>query len=173
MNGSKTKNQRLYLLNNIDKIIFNSKWSQNRFFIGLSNTKLLALKDVGLEYVQLGQSSNTLSGGEAQRIKLASFLCQRKSTQKKLFIFDEPTTGLHFHDVQKLIKALNDLVEMGHHVIIIEHNLDIIKSADWIIDLGKEGGNKGGDLLFQGTLRDFVSNDVASHTKEYLKRIYS
>ena len=136
-------------------------------------TKLLALKDVGLEYVQLGQSSNTLSGGEAQRIKLASFLCQRKSTQKKLFIFDEPTTGLHFHDVQKLIKALNDLVEMGHHVIIIEHNLDIIKSADWIIDLGKEGGNKGGDLLFQGTLRDFVSNDVASHTKEYLKRIYS
>jgi excinuclease ABC subunit A len=134
--------------------------------------KLLALKDVGLEYVQLGQSSNTLSGGEAQRIKLASFLCQKKSTQKKLFIFDEPTTGLHFHDVQKLIKALNDLVEMGHHVIVIEHNLDIIKSADWIIDLGKEGGNKGGDILFQGTLKDFISDDISSHTKDFLKRVY-
>ncbi len=133
--------------------------------------KLLALKDVGLEYVQLGQSSNTLSGGEAQRIKLASFLCQKKSTQKKLFIFDEPTTGLHFHDVQKLIKALNDLVEMGHHVIVIEHNLDIIKSADWIIDLGKEGGNKGGEVLYQGTLNDFISNDLKSHTKDYLKKI--
>ncbi|MBM76883.1 MAG: excinuclease ABC subunit A [Crocinitomicaceae bacterium] len=133
--------------------------------------KMLALKEVGLEYVQLGQSSNTLSGGEAQRIKLASFLYQRKSSQKKLFIFDEPTTGLHFHDVKKLIKALNDLVEMGHHVIIVEHNLDIIKSADWIIDLGPEGGNKGGNILYQGPVKDFVSSDVKSHTKEYLKKI--
>lgn len=134
-------------------------------------TKLLALKEVGLEYVQLGQSSNTLSGGEAQRIKLASFLCQKKSTHKKLFIFDEPTTGLHFHDVQKLLKALNDLVEMGHHVIIIEHNLDIIKSADWIIDLGKEGGDKGGEVLYQGTVKEFILSNVESHTKDYLKKI--
>lgn len=132
--------------------------------------KVQALKEVGLEYVQLGQTSNTLSGGEAQRIKLASFLCQSKSKQKKLFIFDEPTTGLHFHDVKKLIKALQDLVEMGHHVIIIEHHMDIIKTADYIIDLGPEGGINGGDLLFEGNPEDFIKNcNKNSYTREYLK----
>ena len=132
--------------------------------------KVLALKEVGLEYVQLGQTSNTLSGGEAQRIKLASFLCQSKSKQKKLFIFDEPTTGLHFHDVKKLIKALQDLVEMGHHVIIIEHHMDIIKSADYLIDLGPEGGIKGGELIYEGNPEDFIKNcNKNSSTKKYLK----
>ena len=132
--------------------------------------KVLALKEVGLEYIQLGQTSNTLSGGEAQRIKLASFLCQSKSKQKKLFIFDEPTTGLHFHDVKKLIKALQDLVEMGHHVIIIEHHMDIIKSADYLIDLGPEGGIKGGELIYEGNPEDFIKNcNKNSYTKKYLK----
>ena len=132
--------------------------------------KVLALKEVGLEYIQLGQTSNTLSGGEAQRIKLASFLCQSKSKQKKLFIFDEPTTGLHFHDVKKLIKALQDLVEMGHHVIIIEHHMDIIKSADYLIDLGPEGGIKGGELIYEGNPEDFIKNcNKNSYTKKYLE----
>ena len=133
-------------------------------------SKIFALSEVGLQYVQLGQASNTLSGGEAQRIKLASFLSSSKSKQKKLFIFDEPTTGLHFHDVKKLIKALQDLVEMGHHVIIIEHHMDIIKSADWIIDLGPEGGKEGGTLLFEGNPDDFIKSDVLSYTKDYLKK---
>ena len=117
-------------------------------------TKIQALYEVGLEYVQLGQPSNTLSGGEAQRIKLASFLCNSKSKQKKLFIFDEPTTGLHFHDVKKLVKALQDLVEMGHHVIIIEHHMDIIKCSDYIIDLGPEGGEKGGLCYLKAILKN-------------------
>ena len=121
-------------------------------------SKIEALNEVGLEYVQLGQSSNTLSGGEAQRIKLASFLTGKKSNQRKLFIFDEPTTGLHFHDVKKLIKSLQELVNIGHHVVIIEHHMDIIKTADWIIDLGLEGGDKGGNLLYQGI--QFLNNDI-------------
>ena len=133
--------------------------------------KVLALKEVGLEYIQLGQTSNTLSGGEAQRIKLASFLCQSKSKQKKLFIFDEPTIGLHFHDVNKLIRALQNLVEMGHHVIIIEHHMDMIKSADYLIDLGPEGGINGGEVLFEGCPEDFIKQcRKNSYTKEYLKK---
>ena len=145
-------------------------FNENNTLCKKIRAKVLALKEVGLEYVQLGQTSNTLSGGEAQRIKLASFLCQSKSKQKKLFIFDEPTTGLHFHDVNKLIKALQDLVEMGHHVIIIEHHMDIIKSADYLIDLGPEGGIKGGELLFEGNPEDFIKNcNKNSYTKEYLK----
>ena len=135
--------------------------------------KIQALYDVGLEYVQLGQPSNTLSGGEAQRIKLASFLCQSKSKQQKLFIFDEPTTGLHFHDIKKLLKALQDLVEMGHHVIIIEHHMDIIKCSDYIIDLGPEGGEKGGSLLFEGNPKEFINkNQLHSYTQKYLKEYF-
>ncbi|TLV00003.1 excinuclease ABC subunit UvrA [Dyadobacter luticola] len=114
--------------------------------------KLMPLQEVGLGYVGLGQSSNTLSGGEAQRVKLASFLGKGSSNKgKTLFIFDEPTTGLHFHDIKKLLKAINALVEQGDSVIIIEHNMEVIKSADWIIDLGPEGGDKGGYLTFTGT----------------------
>jgi excinuclease ABC subunit A len=135
---------------------------------------LLPLSKVGLGYVRLGQSSNTLSGGEAQRIKLASFLVKGnvKSSDKILFIFDEPTTGLHFHDIHKLLTALNALVEQGHTVLIIEHNIEIIKSADWIIDLGQEGGDKGGYLCFEGTpeeMIDLENNHTARFLREKLK----
>jgi excinuclease ABC subunit A len=119
--------------------------------------KLLPLQEVGLGYVGLGQSSNTLSGGEAQRVKLASFLGKGSSNKgKTLFIFDEPTTGLHFNDIKKLLKAINALVEQGDSVIIIEHNMEVIKSADWILDLGPEGGDNGGYLTFAGTPEDMV-----------------
>ncbi len=113
--------------------------------------KLSNLQEVGLGYVHLGQSSNTLSGGEAQRVKLAYFLSKKDSSNNLLFIFDEPTTGLHFHDIKKLLKAFNALITQGHSIIVIEHNLEIIKCADWVIDLGPEGGNKGGKIIFTGT----------------------
>ena len=112
--------------------------------------KLKPLADVGLGYVKLGQSSSTLSGGEAQRVKLASFLNKDKQSEKILFIFDEPTTGLHFHDINKLLAALNALVDKGHTVLVVEHNMEVIKSADWIVDLGPEGGKEGGHLVFEG-----------------------
>jgi excinuclease ABC subunit A len=131
-------------------------------------TKLKPLQDVGLGYVKLGQSSSTLSGGEAQRIKLASFLGKGKVDDHTLFIFDEPTTGLHFHDIKKLLYAVNALVDKGHTVLIIEHDPDMIKCADWIIDLGPEGGDAGGNLVFEGTPEDIV-NCKGSYTGEYLK----
>jgi excinuclease ABC subunit A len=131
-------------------------------------TKLQPLQNVGLGYVQLGQSSSTLSGGEAQRVKLASFLTKERYTEKILFIFDEPTTGLHFHDIQKLLDALNALVEKGHTVLVVEHNMEVIKSADWVIDLGPDGGENGGHLVFQGTPEDLVKCE-ASYTGFYLK----
>ncbi|MEZ4999129.1 MAG: excinuclease ABC subunit UvrA [Bacteroidales bacterium] len=114
-------------------------------------SKLKPLADVGLGYVRLGQSSSTLSGGESQRVKLAFYLSQEKSTERMLFIFDEPTTGLHFHDISKLMKSLNALVDHGHSVILIEHNVEVIKCSDWVIDLGPEGGENGGYLVFEGT----------------------
>ena len=147
-----------------------SFFDENDTYCKKIKSKIEALNDVGLEYVQLGQSSNTLSGGEAQRIKLASFLTSKKTTQRKLFIFDEPTTGLHFHDVNKLIKSLQNLINIGHHVVIIEHHMDIIKTADWIIDLGPEGGDEGGNLNFQGTPENMVKSNVHSYTKEHLKK---
>jgi len=109
------------------------------------------LQEVGLGYVKLGQSSSTLSGGEAQRVKLASFLGKGKASQKMLFIFDEPTTGLHFHDIHKLLKAFNALIDQGHSLIVVEHNTDIIKSADWVIEMGPEAGVNGGLVVFEGT----------------------
>jgi excinuclease ABC subunit A len=118
--------------------------------------KLQPLQDVGLNYVKLGQSSNTLSGGEAQRIKLASFLGKGNATEKTLFIFDEPTTGLHFHDINKLLNSFYALIEKGHSIVCIEHNLDVIKCADWIIDLGPEGGDKGGQIVFEGTPENII-----------------
>jgi len=120
------------------------------------NQKLQPLQDVGLGYVQLGQSSSTLSGGEAQRIKLASFLVKGATKDKALFVFDEPTTGLHFHDIKKLLASFDALLEKGHSIIVIEHNLDLIKCADWILDLGPEGGENGGYLLASGTPEDIV-----------------
>ncbi|MGO4820815.1 MULTISPECIES: excinuclease ABC subunit UvrA [unclassified Flavobacterium] len=130
--------------------------------------KLKPLQDVGLGYVQLGQSSSTLSGGEAQRIKLASFLVKGATKDKALFVFDEPTTGLHFHDIKKLLASFDALIEKGHSILVIEHNLDLIKCADWIIDLGPEGGENGGKLLAVGTPEDIVKNKK-SITAHYLK----
>ncbi|HHS95894.1 MAG TPA: excinuclease ABC subunit A [Phaeodactylibacter sp.] len=130
--------------------------------------KIQPLYDVGLGYVKLGQSSSTLSGGEAQRVKLASFLAKQNSKEHILFIFDEPTTGLHFHDIQKLLDALNALVEKGHTVIVVEHNMEIIKSADWLIDLGPGGGKHGGKLVFQGIPEDILQVKE-SHTGQFLK----
>jgi excinuclease ABC subunit A len=131
-------------------------------------TKLQPLKDVGLGYVTLGQSSSTLSGGEAQRIKLASFLGKGSKAETGLFIFDEPTTGLHFHDIKKLLKSFNALIDKGHSVLVVEHNLDLIKCADHVIDLGPEGGANGGNLLAEGT-PEFVAKSKKSSTAEFLK----
>src|SRR5690606_2609672 len=134
------------------------------FKLGKSSTekkivkRLQPLQDVGLGYVKLGQSSSTLSGGESQRVKLASFLAQEKDSPT-LFIFDEPTTGLHFHDIKKLLDSFNALISRGHSIIIIEHNLEIIKSADWVIDLGPEGGDKGGELVFAGTPEELTNQE--------------
>jgi excinuclease ABC subunit A len=130
--------------------------------------KLQPLQDVGLGYVQLGQSSATLSGGEAQRIKLASFLVKGATKDKALFVFDEPTTGLHFHDINKLLASFDALLDKGHSIIVIEHNLDLIKCADWIIDLGPEGGENGGQILAIGTPEDIIKNKQ-SITGKYLK----
>lgn len=130
--------------------------------------KLQPLQDVGLGYVTLGQSSSTLSGGEAQRIKLASFLGKGNTSETSLFIFDEPTTGLHFHDIKKLLKSLNALIDKGHSVIVVEHNMEFIKCADHIIDLGPEGGDQGGNLVAYGTPEELITNK-ASFTAQYLK----
>ncbi|MEX2484881.1 MAG: excinuclease ABC subunit UvrA [Brumimicrobium sp.] len=130
--------------------------------------KIQPLVDVGLGYLTMGQPSSTLSGGEAQRIKLASFLSKAKNPSPTLFIFDEPTTGLHFDDINKLLISLNRLIDIGHSVIIIEHDMDVVKNADWVIDLGPEGGEKGGNLIFQGTPEDLVKFKE-SYTGIYLK----
>jgi len=130
--------------------------------------KLQPLQDVGLGYVQLGQSSSTLSGGEAQRIKLASFLVKGVTKEKALFVFDEPTTGLHFHDIKKLLASFDALLDKGHSIIVIEHNLDLIKCADYIIDIGPEGGENGGKLIAFGTPEEIAKNKN-SETGKYLK----
>jgi excinuclease ABC subunit A len=126
------------------------------------------LQDVGMGYVHLGQSSGTLSGGEAQRIKLASFLRKGAEQKQTLFIFDEPTTGLHFHDIAKLLKAFSLLVDRGHTLVVIEHHPDVLKCADWLIDLGPEGGDKGGNLVFQGVPEDILKCKE-SYTAESLR----
>jgi excinuclease ABC subunit A len=130
--------------------------------------KIEPLLKVGLGYLKLGQASSTLSGGEAQRIKLASFLAKGKGSPSTLFIFDEPTTGLHFHDVNKLVIAFNELIDHGHSIIVIEHNLEVIKCADYVIDLGPEGGKGGGKLVFAGTPEALVACEE-SYTGQYLK----
>lgn len=131
--------------------------------------KLLPLQEVGLGYVALGQSSSTLSGGEAQRIKLASFIGKGQSENGgTFFLFDEPTTGLHTHDIKKLMASFNKLIDLGHTILVIEHNLEVIKQADWIIDIGPEGGDKGGTIVFEGTPEDLVKSKK-SFTGQYLK----
>jgi excinuclease ABC subunit A len=131
--------------------------------------KLKTLIEVGLGYIRLGQAATTLSGGEAQRVKLSLELSKR-DTGKTLYILDEPTTGLHFHDIAMLLKVLNPLVEAGNTVLVIEHNLDVIKCADWIIDMGPEGGDNGGQLIAEGTPED-ISENPASHTGQYLGKL--
>src|SRR6056297_2156330 len=157
---------------NIDDILSMTIDNAIAFFETGAQTKIVSklkpLQDVGLGYVTLGQSSSTLSGGEAQRIKLASFLVKGTTKDKALFIFDEPTTGLHFHDIQKLLKSFNALIKKGHSVIVIEHNVELIICADYIIDLGPGGGEYGGELLAEGTPEEVVKNKT-SITATYLK----
>jgi excinuclease ABC subunit A len=131
--------------------------------------KLDTLMDVGLSYITLGQSATTLSGGEAQRVKLSRELSKR-STGSTLYILDEPTTGLHFYDVEQLLKVLHRLRDQGNTVIVIEHNLDVIKTADWVIDLGPEGGHRGGTIVAKGTPED-IANNKNSSTGQYLQEI--
>lgn len=156
----------------IDEVLEMTVSDAVQFFQGQPKVaeRLKPLEDVGLGYIRLGQSANTLSGGEAQRVKLASFLTKGATLQqdKILFIFDEPSTGLHFHDIAKLVGALNALIEQGNSVLIIEHNVDIIKCADWIIDLGPEGGINGGHLLFEGTPEEMVKLKDTNHTARFL-----
>lgn len=146
-----------------DAVAFFEKGEQTKIV-----SKLKPLQDVGLGYVTLGQSSSTLSGGEAQRIKLASFLVKAPTKDKALFIFDEPTTGLHFHDIKKLLKSFNALIKKGHSIVVIEHNIELIKCADYLIDLGPGGGENGGQLLAEGTPEEVITNKK-SFTAKYLK----
>lgn len=131
--------------------------------------RLQPLQDVGLGYIKLGQSSSTLSGGESQRVKLASYMLRENSAGRVMFIFDEPTTGLHFHDINKLLAAFDALIERGHSVVIVEHNMDVIKCADWVIDLGPEAGDRGGEIVFEGTPRELKQCE-RSHTGQFLAK---
>jgi excinuclease ABC subunit A len=174
-NGKRFKKEILEIYfegKNIDDILTMTIDDAVEFFYKTKQTKIVQklqpLQDVGLGYVQLGQSSSTLSGGEAQRIKLASFLVKGSTKEKALFVFDEPTTGLHFHDIKKLLASFDALINKGHSIIVIEHNLDLIKCADYIIDLGPEGGENGGQILAVGTPEEIVKNK-ASITGKYLK----
>ena len=173
--GKRFKNEILevkYKEKDISEVLAMTIDEALEFFKGKTQiiNKLQPLQEVGLGYIGMGQSSNTLSGGEAQRVKLASFLGKggTKTGDHILFIFDEPTTGLHFHDIRKLLHSINALIDQGHSVIIIEHNTEVIKSADWVIDLGPEGGNKGGHLTFAGTPED-LAKEKGNFTGKYLK----
>ncbi|CSB17816.1 excinuclease ABC subunit A [Vibrio cholerae] len=153
----------------IDEVLDMTVEDAREFFdpVPVIARKLQTLMDVGLSYIRLGQSATTLSGGEAQRVKLARELSKR-DTGKTLYILDEPTTGLHFHDIQQLLSVLHRLRDHGNTVVVIEHNLDVIKTADWIIDLGPEGGQGGGLIIAEGTPED-VAQIEASHTARFLK----
>jgi excinuclease ABC subunit A len=134
------------------------------------HNKMKTLNDVGLGYMRLGQPATTLSGGEAQRVKLATEL-SRRATGRTMYILDEPTTGLHFADVDRLLDVLQRLVDAGNSIVVIEHNLEVVKSADWIIDLGPEGGDNGGEILTQGTPEE-VAEEPRSYTGQFLKRMF-
>jgi excinuclease ABC subunit A len=172
-NGKKFKEEILevqYKGKNIYEVLELSVDEAMEFFVGNNDIiqKLSCLQKVGLGYIKLGQSSSTLSGGEAQRVKLASFLTLGSNPNPILFIFDEPTTGLHFHDIGKLVSAFNQLIEAGHTVIVVEHNMDVIKCADWLIDLGPEGGDEGGYLVYEGVPEGIISAKN-SYTAHYLR----
>ena len=156
---------------NIDDVLNLSVEHAVEFFKDVPEVanKLKPLELVGLGYIKLGQSSNTLSGGEAQRVKLASFIAKSSKASSTLFIFDEPTTGLHFHDIQKLLAAFNALIEHGHSIVVIEHNMDVANAADWIIDLGPTGGENGGNLIYQGDVKGLLMNKK-SLTAKALRR---
>jgi excinuclease ABC subunit A len=155
---------------NIDDVLEMTVEEGQDFFKNIPriNNKLQLINDVGLGYIKLGQSSTTLSGGEAQRVKLSTELSKR-STGNTLYLLDEPTTGLHFDDISKLLKILNRLVDAGNTVLVIEHNMEVIKTADHIIDLGPEGGNKGGRIVATGTPEDIAANEK-SYTGKFLKQ---
>ena len=153
-----------------DALLFFNQHKEKHNAVKRIADKLLPLQETGLGYVKLGQSSSTLSGGEAQRIKLASFLIKGSDEKPTLFIFDEPTTGLHFHDIAKLLKALNALIDNGHSVLVIEHNLEVIACADHLLDLGPEAGDAGGSIVFEGTPEDLVASGIG-HTAHYLKAV--
>ena len=159
----------LYKGKNIHEVLEMTVEDAREFFdkIPAISRKLQTLMDVGLTYIRLGQAATTLSGGEAQRVKLARELSKR-DTGKTLYILDEPTTGLHFHDIQQLLAVLHRLRDHGNTIVVIEHNLDVIKTADWIVDLGPEGGAGGGQILISGT-PEAVAECDASHTGRYLK----
>lgn len=164
---------------NIDDILNMSVDEAIRFFGSQGDAasrriadRLQPLVDVGLSYIKLGQSSSTLSGGESQRIKLAYFLsmssAQTKTKEQKImFIFDEPTTGLHFYDVEKLLRSFDALIEKGHSVVVVEHNVDVIRAADWVIDLGPDAGDAGGQVVFEGTPEDLAAG--STFTAEYIR----
>ena len=155
---------------NIDEVLHMTIEESVAFFkdVPSINERLQTLLDVGLGYLQLGQSATTLSGGEAQRVKIASEL-YRPHTQKSIYLLDEPTIGLHYTDVKKLIEILQELVMRGNTVVVIEHNLDLVKSADYVLDIGPEGGIGGGNLIAKGTPEE-VAEVAASHTGKYLKK---
>ena len=159
----------LFKTKNINDVLNFTVLEALEFFenIPVISRKLEIINEVGLSYIRLGQNATTLSGGEAQRIKLAKELIKR-DTGQTLYVLDEPTTGLHFHDVAKLLKVLSKLKERGNTLIIIEHNLEVIKTADWIIDLGPEGGVLGGHIVSEGT-PEFVSKNKKSYTGKFLK----
>lgn len=171
--GTRFKEETLevqYLGKNVSEVLDMTVDQAIDFFEGQKGilARLQPLQDVGLGYLKLGQSSSSLSGGEAQRVKLASFLIKGEASKPRLFIFDEPSTGLHFHDIQKLIKAFNSLIDNGHSIVVIEHHHDIIKVADWVIDMGPEGGREGGELVFAGTPEQLLKCEK-SYTAKYLK----
>ena len=162
----------MYKGKNISDVLDMTVYEAVEFFkaIPAIRDKLLMLQAVGLDYIKIGQSATTLSGGEAQRIKLSKEL-SRKPKGNTLYILDEPTTGLHFHDVKKLLSVLHELVDQGNTVAIIEHNLDVIKTSDWIIDVGPEGGDNGGLIVAQGTPEEIIKTKK-SYTGKFLKEIY-
>ena len=166
---------------NIDDVLNMSVTEAVEFFSSQSDAaaqriaeKLQPLVDVGLAYLKLGQSSSTLSGGESQRIKLASFLSKDSSSKSHiLFIFDEPTTGLHFYDIEKLLKSFDALISKGHSIVVVEHNLDVIRAADWVIELGPDAGNKGGELIFEGTPEELEQHPEYPTGKALQRQDYS